>query len=84
MRKGETLAVVESLAAGKVHARLLSHGIGLTSRAQTLAEKLFEGTDLTQLPRGGMRDFRGNRIGMIFQEPMTSLNPKLRNLVFRL
>ncbi|MBF0825963.1 ABC transporter substrate-binding protein, partial [Enterococcus faecalis] len=36
---------------------------------------LFEGTDLVQLPDDRMRDYRGSEISMIFQEPMTSLNP---------
>jgi oligopeptide/dipeptide ABC transporter ATP-binding protein len=36
---------------------------------------LLEGTDLLALDERAMRDVRGNRIGMIFQEPMTSLNP---------
>jgi oligopeptide/dipeptide ABC transporter ATP-binding protein len=35
----------------------------------------FDGTDLLSLDEDAMRDMRGNRIGMIFQEPMTSLNP---------
>ena len=35
----------------------------------------FDGTDLLSLDENAMRDMRGNRIGMIFQEPMTSLNP---------
>ena len=35
----------------------------------------FDGSDLLSLDEGAMRDMRGNRIGMIFQEPMTSLNP---------
>ena len=38
---------------------------------------LFEGKDLLQLPDSAMRAIRGDRIGMIFQEPMTSLNPTL-------
>jgi peptide/nickel transport system ATP-binding protein len=38
-------------------------------------EILFEGTDLLRLTPREMRDIRGNRIAMIFQEPMTSLNP---------
>jgi peptide/nickel transport system ATP-binding protein len=37
----------------------------------------FEGTDLLSLSEGAMRDLRGNRISMVFQEPMTSLNPVL-------
>ena len=36
---------------------------------------LFRGTDLLKLDNGDMRAIRGDRIGMIFQEPMTSLNP---------
>ena len=36
---------------------------------------LFEGTDLVKLPEAKMRKIRGNQISMIFQEPMTSLNP---------
>src|SRR5579863_3799744 len=36
---------------------------------------LFEGRDLLGLPMSEMRTLRGNRIGMIFQDPMTSLNP---------
>ncbi|SDC28625.1 peptide/nickel transport system ATP-binding protein [Paenibacillus sp. UNCCL117] len=38
----------------------------------------FEGTDLTQLQEKDMRRYRGNELAMIFQEPMTSLNPVLR------
>jgi len=38
----------------------------------------FQGTDLTQLNEKEMRRFRGNELAMIFQEPMTSLNPVLR------
>ncbi|SHE45672.1 peptide/nickel transport system ATP-binding protein [Desulfacinum infernum DSM 9756] len=39
---------------------------------------LFEGTDLVALPESRMRSIRGNKISMIFQEPMTSLNPVFR------
>jgi peptide/nickel transport system ATP-binding protein len=37
----------------------------------------FDGTDLLSLSEGAMRNIRGNRISMVFQEPMTSLNPVL-------
>src|SRR5207237_1117008 len=40
-------------------------------------EILFDGVDLLQLSAGALRELRGNRISMIFQEPMTSLNPVL-------
>jgi len=39
---------------------------------------LFRGTDLATLPEARMRDLRGNRIAMIFQDPMMTLNPVLR------
>lgn len=39
---------------------------------------LFEGTDLAQLPEPALRELRGNRIAMIFQDPMMTLNPVLR------
>ena len=38
---------------------------------------LFEGKDLLRLGKAGIRSIRGNRIAMIFQEPMSSLNPVL-------
>ncbi len=41
-------------------------------------EVLFNGRDLTRLSDGEMRELRGNRIAMIFQDPMMSLNPVLR------
>jgi oligopeptide/dipeptide ABC transporter ATP-binding protein len=41
-------------------------------------EVLFEGTDLFALSKGRMRDVRGRSISMIFQEPMTALNPVMR------
>src|SRR3546814_16797863 len=36
---------------------------------------VFDGADLVPMPEGAMRDVRGNRIGMVFQQPMPSLNP---------
>jgi peptide/nickel transport system ATP-binding protein len=44
----------------------------------TGGEVLFNGTDLRRLPAEGMRAIRGNRIAMIFQDPMMTLNPVLR------
>ena len=42
---------------------------------QVSGSVVFEGMDLATLPEAEMRDLRGNRLAMIFQEPMTSLNP---------
>jgi len=75
---GETLGIVGESGCGKsVSAlsilRLLPHRIGRIVGG-TIA---FEGVDLLGVSERQMRDIRGNRIAMIFQEPMTSLNPVL-------
>ncbi|WP_180900545.1 ABC transporter ATP-binding protein [Martelella soudanensis] len=74
----ETVAVVGESGSGKsVTAmsimRLLSPG-----NARVTGRIDFDGRDLLSLPLSEMQSIRGNRIGMIFQEPMTSLNPVLR------
>ena len=43
--------------------------------ARTSGEILFEGRDMLRLDEKSLREVRGGRVGMIFQEPMTSLNP---------
>lgn len=74
---GETLAIVGESGCGKSMTalslmRLLPPGGQIISGAMTLG-----GTDLVSLDEDEMRKVRGARLGMIFQEPMTSLNPVL-------
>jgi oligopeptide/dipeptide ABC transporter ATP-binding protein len=76
IHRGRTLGVVGESGCGKSVTslsimRLIPSPPGRTVGGQIL----FEGTDLVTLPEPEMRRIRGNRIGMIFQEPMTSLNP---------
>lgn len=78
IKEGETLCVVGESGCGKsVTAmslmRLVSHP-GKTVGGQIL----YKGEDLLQLKERQMRNIRGNEIAMIFQEPMTSLNPVLK------
>ena len=73
---GETLAIVGESGSGKSVTslsimQLLPKGIGRITRGQIL----LRGRDLTTLTEREMRAVRGKDIGMIFQEPMTSLNP---------
>ena len=74
--KGETLAVVGESGSGKSVAslsimRLIPQPPGRIAGG----EVLFEGQDLVKKSERDMRKIRGNEISMIFQEPMTSLNP---------
>ncbi|HSH28537.1 MAG TPA: ABC transporter ATP-binding protein, partial [Thiohalobacter sp.] len=73
---GETLALLGESGCGKSMTalallRLLPQPAGRIAGGQVL----LEGQDLLSLPEVGMRRIRGGRIAMIFQEPMTSLNP---------
>ena len=73
---GETLAVVGESGCGKsITALAMTRLIPRPGRIEPGSRILFEGRDLLALPVTEMRAIRGARIGMIFQEPMTSLNP---------
>ena len=75
VKRGETLCVVGESGSGKSLTSLAIMGL-LPKQAQRSAQVLdFEGVDLQTASNRDMRKLRGNRISMIFQEPMTSLNP---------
>ena len=79
MRKGETLAVVGESGCGKSMTALSIMGLLPQPPARIVGGSInLEGTDLAKLSRDEMRSFRGSKIGMIFQEPMTSLNPVMK------
>lgn len=75
IRKGETVALVGESGCGKSVTSLAI--MGLLSKAMTNMEGsiTFRDTKLNQLDKKAIRAIRGNEIAMIFQEPMTSLNP---------
>jgi peptide/nickel transport system ATP-binding protein len=73
---GETLGIVGESGCGKsVTALSVLRLIPPRSGRIVQGEVLFQGKDLSKLSEAEMRDIRGNEISMIFQEPMTSLNP---------
>ncbi len=76
IRKGETLALVGESGCGKsVSALSIMRLIPEPPGRIAGGKILFGGHDLVTLPESELRAIRGNRIAMIFQEPMTSLNP---------
>jgi len=79
IHQGETLAIVGESGCGKSVTNLsLMRLIPWPPGKITGGEVLLEGEDLLSLPEEEMQKVRGNRISMIFQEPMTSLNPVLK------
>jgi oligopeptide/dipeptide ABC transporter ATP-binding protein len=75
---GETLGLVGESGCGKSVTALSILQLLRCPPAQIQGRILFEGQNLLDLDREGIRRVRGNDIAMIFQEPMTSLNPVLR------
>jgi len=79
VRRGETLAIVGESGCGKsVSALSIMRLVPDPPGRIVGGSVMLEGTDLLELDEAEMRDIRGNRISMIFQEPMTSLNPVMR------
>jgi len=77
--RGETLGIVGESGSGKSVTQLSILGLLPTPPASVeRGEALFDGHDLLSMSAEELRVLRGNRIAMIFQDPMTSLNPLLR------
>lgn len=78
LNKGETVGIVGESGSGKsVTALSVMRLIPNPPGRIEAGEVVFEGENLLEKPIGEMRQIRGNEIAMIFQEPMTSLNPVL-------
>ncbi len=72
---GTTLGLVGESGCGKSVTSLAVMGLLARGAAEITGKVRFDGIDLLDLPDRAMRDMRGDRLAMIFQEPMTSLNP---------
>ncbi len=75
VEKGKTLGIVGESGSGKSVTCLTIMGLNPKKNTITSGEALFKGEDLITMPSRRLRDIRGNDIAMIFQDPMTSLNP---------
>jgi oligopeptide/dipeptide ABC transporter ATP-binding protein len=72
---GETLALVGESGCGKSVTALSIMGLLPLHATQISGAVRLDGLDITRLPRSALEKLRGDRMAMIFQEPMTSLNP---------
>jgi peptide/nickel transport system ATP-binding protein len=75
VEKGQTLGIVGESGCGKSVTCLTIMGLNNRRSTESSGEALFKGEDLLQMSPRRLRSLRGNDVAMIFQDPMTSLNP---------
>jgi oligopeptide/dipeptide ABC transporter ATP-binding protein len=78
LERGKVLGIVGESGSGKSVTAMTLMGLTRGVNAGFEGEILYRGTDLLKISDSGMQDYRGNELGMIFQDPMTSLNPVYR------
>jgi peptide/nickel transport system ATP-binding protein len=76
LRRGETIAIVGESGSGKsVTARAVMRLLSKRAKVSEQSSIMLDGRDVTKISESEMRSLRGDKVSMIFQEPMTSLNP---------
>ena len=78
LREGEIVGLVGESGSGKSMSALAIAGLLSRRDMRKKGQILFQGKDLLTCERSALRSIQGNQISMIFQEPMTSLNPVKR------
>jgi peptide/nickel transport system ATP-binding protein len=78
IERGKVLGIVGESGSGKSVTAMTLMGLTRGVNARFEGEVLYKGTDLLNVSDRDMQNFRGNELGMIFQDPMTSLNPVYR------
>ena len=78
LERGKVLGIVGESGSGKSVTAMTLLGLTRGQNAAFEGEVIYKGQDLLAMPESRLRDVRGNEIAMIFQDPMTSLNPVYR------
>ncbi|MDX6479751.1 MAG: peptide/nickel transport system ATP-binding protein [Gaiellaceae bacterium] len=78
LERGKVLGIVGESGSGKSVTAMTLMGLTRDVNARFEGKVLYKGTDLLQVSDSDLQAYRGNEIGMIFQDPMTSLNPVYR------
>ena len=78
LNKGQTLAIVGESGSGKSVTARAMLGILAPNSIVESGEIIYDGKDLIKISEDEMHEYRGNRISMIFQDPMSSLNPIMK------
>ncbi|HLY85354.1 MAG TPA: ABC transporter ATP-binding protein [Gaiellaceae bacterium] len=78
LERGKVLGIVGESGSGKSVTAMTLMGLTRGINARFEGEVLYKGKDLLQVTDRDMQEYRGNELGMIFQDPMTSLNPVYR------
>jgi oligopeptide/dipeptide ABC transporter ATP-binding protein len=78
LERGKVLGIVGESGSGKSVTAMTLMGLTRDVNSRFEGKVLYKGHDLVQVSDTEMQDFRGNELGMIFQDPMTSLNPVYR------
>jgi peptide/nickel transport system ATP-binding protein len=76
--RGRTLGLVGESGSGKTVTVLTILGLTRSANAEIAGEVLLDGVDLLRLPQSALREIRGRRVAMIFQDPLSSLHPMHR------
>ena len=78
LRRGETMAIVGESGSGKSVSIKAIMGILPPNAVVEGGEILYDGMDLTRIPETKMHEIRGHRIGLVFQDPLSALNPIMK------
>jgi oligopeptide/dipeptide ABC transporter ATP-binding protein len=78
LERGKVLGIVGESGSGKSVTAMTLMGLTRGVNARFEGEVLYKGNDLLKISDRDMQEYRGNELGMIFQDPMTSLNPVYR------